>query len=169
MNSWVRFLAVVCFVLMLSACSKGNNGDIVTGPYTPAISSSIKVSVADVSNDTHDVFSVDIIGLMWNGMEESLRKRGMLWAPSMGGKPYALQAHILKFREGSAPARLLPWAGDTVLVVSCELRNGDSHLATIDSKQKIAYGSSVFTRSAWRKLFTDASEEIVTQAIRNIK
>lgn len=168
MNSRFHFLAVVFFALLLSACSRGHNEDIVIGPYTPSISSPIKISVTDVSNDTHEVFSVDVIGLFWNGLEDSLRKRGMLWTAKLGGKPYSLEAHILKYKEGSAPARLLPYAGDTVLVVRCELRDGGREIATIEAKRKIGFGSSTLSRGAWRKIFSDVAEDVITQATKKL-
>jgi len=121
MKRGIRVLAVVFFAFLLCSCHRGHD-EIITGPYTPAISSPVKIRVADVWNDTHAVFDVDVIGLLWSGLEDSLRKRGMLWSEQMGGQPFILEAHIVNFKKGNMAARLLPWAGDTVLSVECTLR-----------------------------------------------
>lgn len=162
----IRFFAVVCLALLLCACGRGRNDEIMTGPYTPAISSPVKIRVADVWNDTHQVFDVDVIGVLWSGLEDSLKKRGMLWVPELGGQPYTLEAHIVEFKKGSAPARLLPYVGDSVVSVRCDLSQGGTQIATIESKRKLAYGSATLTKAAWRKIFAEVSEEVISQAVK---
>ena len=165
MNRKIRFLAVVLFALFLCSCNKGHD-EIISGPYTPAISSPVKVRVTDVWNDTHQVFDVDIIGLLWSGLEESLKKRGMLWSPDMGDHYLILEAHVLDYKKGSMAGRLVPYAGDAVLSVRCTLRDGSRELATIESKRKFSFGNGTFTRSAWRQVFWDVSEDVTAQAVR---
>jgi hypothetical protein len=165
MNRKIRFLAMVFFALFLFACHRGHD-EIIVGPYTPAISSPVKIRVADVWNDTHQVFDVDVIGLLWSGLDESLQRRGMLWSPEMGGQYLTLEAHVVNYKKGGIPERLLPWVGDTVLTVQCTLRDGDKQLATIESKRKISFGNGTFTKGAWRKVFAEVSEDVVAQAVR---
>jgi hypothetical protein len=165
MNRKIRFLAVVLFALFLCSCNKGHD-EIISGPYTPAISSPVKIRVTDVWNDTHKVFDVDVIGLLWSGLEESLKKRGMLWSPEMGEHYLTLEAHVLDYKKGSMAGRLVPYAGDAVLSVRCTLRDGGRDLATIESKHKISFGNGTFTRSAWRQVFWDVSEDVTAQAVR---
>jgi hypothetical protein len=166
MNRKIRFLAMVFFALFLFACHRGGHDEIVVGPYTPAISSPIKIRVADVWNDTHQVFDVDVIGLLWSGLDDSLKKRGMLWSQEMGGRYYTLEAHVVDYKKGSAPARLLPWVGDTLLTVQCSLKDGDKQLASIESKRKLSFGNGTLTRGAWRKVFAEVSEDVIAQAVR---
>lgn len=168
MDKKIRLLATLLCVVTLFACSKHHKEDLVIGPYTPSISSPIKIKISDVSNDTHKVFDVDVIGLLWTGLEDSLKKRGMLWNQQAGGQPYTLEGHVLKFKKGSAPGRLLPWYGDSLLEVRCELMNGPRHLATIEVKRKISYGHATMTRGVWREIFTEVSEEVVNQALRKL-
>lgn len=165
MNRKIRFLAVVLFALFLCACNRGHD-EVITGPYTPSISSPVKIRVADVWNDTHQVFDVDVIGLLWGGLEASLSKRGMLWSQEMGGEYLTLEAHIVTYKKGSMAGRLVPWAGDAVLAVQCTLRDSNKQLATIESKHKISFGNGTFTRAAWRKVFAEVSEDVVAQAVR---
>ena len=80
----------------------------------PVVVSPYKVKVAEVFNDTHKVFDVDVIGLLWNGIEDSLKKRGMLWTPNAEGEPYVMEGHVVYFKKGGMAERFLPRLGDTV-------------------------------------------------------
>jgi len=166
----IRFAALVFIAIFMFACHRGGTGDIqVAGDiYGPkeVINSPYKVRVSDVSNDTHQVYDVDVIGLLWNGLEDSLKKRGMLWTPQFEGEPYVMEGHIEYFRKGSMEARWVPYVGNTVLTVRVELSQGGKHLASIESKHKIAFGGGTFTRNAWKKIFEEACEDVVNQAIK---
>ena len=166
----IRFAALVFIAIFMFACHRGGTGNIqVVGDiYGPkeVINSPYKVRVTDVSNDTHEVYDVDVIGLLWNGLEDSLKKRGMLWTPQFEGEPYTMEGYVEYFRKGSMGARWLPYVGNTVLTVRVELSQGGRHLASIESKHKIAYGSGTFTRNAWKKIFEEACEDVVNQAIK---
>jgi hypothetical protein len=167
MNRQFRFLALAFIALFLFACHRGQgaNVSVYTPPPQPA-ASPYKVKVADVSNDTHQVFDVDVIGLMWEGVEDALKKRGMLMEQGTEGEPYLIAVHIIKFEKGNLCVRWLPCAGDTILVVRAEVKRGGTQLAAIELKRKIAYGKGTFTRHAVKKIFDQVSEEIVDQAVK---
>ena len=171
MARMIRFFVLVFITVFIFACHRGGTGDIhVAGDiYSPkeVVVSPYKVKVTDVSNDTHEVYDVDVIGLLWNGLEDSLKKRGMLWTPGLEGEPYVMEGHVVYFKKGDMAARFLPYVGDTVLTVRVELSKGGRHLASIESKHKIAYGSGTFTRNAWKKIFEQVSEDVVNQAMKN--
>jgi hypothetical protein len=171
MDRRIRFLALVSIAFFMFACSSrrgsGNiqvEGDIYTPK--PVVTSPYKVRVAEVYNDTHKVYDVDVIGLLWNGIEDSLKKRGMLWRENTEGEPYIMEGRVLYFKEGDMAKRFLPYVGDTVLAVRVELSQGGKHLATIESKRKIAYGRGTFTTRAWKKIFEEVSEDVVSQAVK---
>jgi len=170
MNRKIRFPALVLIVLCMFACNRRGSGDIHVAGDTfqsqPVINSPYKVRVSDVFNDTHEVYDIDIIGSLWNGIEDSLKKRGMLWNSKSEGEPYVMEGHVVVFKKGDMASRWLPYVGDTVLSVRVELSQGGRHLATIESKRKIAYGSGTFTRQAWRKVFERVSEDVVNQAVK---
>jgi hypothetical protein len=171
MNRKFRCFALVLIALLMFACNRRGSGDIhVAGDtYTApqvVINSPYKVRVSDVFNDTHEVFDVDIIGLLWNGIEDSLKKRGMLWNPKAEVEPYVMEGHILSFKKGEMAERFVPYLGDTLLQVRVELSRGGSPLATIEVKRKIAFGSGTLTRAAWRKIFDEVSEEVVNQSVK---
>lgn len=165
-----RLLALVFIALFMFACHRGGKGDIHAAGdiYTPkpVVTSPYKVRVADVFNDTHQVHDVDIIGLMWNGIEDSLKKRGMLWTTNAEGEPYVVEGHVVYFKKGVLAERFLPRLGDTVLEVRVELNQGGRHIATIESKRKIAFGRGTITRKAWKKIFEEVTEDVVQQAVQ---
>ena len=139
-------------------------GDIYTPK--PVVTSPYKVRVADIFNDTHQVYDVDVIGLMWNGIDDSLKKRGMLWTADARGEPYIMEGHVVYFKKGGMPERFLPRLGDTVLAVKVELSQGGRHIATIESKRKITFGRGTITRNAWQKVFEEVTEDVVQQAVK---
>jgi len=166
----IRFPALVFIAVFMFACHRGGTGDIqVAGDiYSPkeVITSPYKVRVTDVSNDTHQVYDVDVIGLLWNGLEDSLKKRGMLWTPNTEGEPYIMEGHVVYFKKGGLAERFMPLLGDTVLAVRVELSQGGRHIATIESKRKIAFGRGTITRNAWKKVFDEIVEDVVNQAVK---
>jgi hypothetical protein len=170
MNRKIGLVALVFIALFMFACHKGGKGDVrgqedIYKP-PPVVVSPYKVKVADVFNDTHKVFDVDVIGLLWNGMEASLKKRGMLWTPNAEGEPYIMEGHVVYFKKGGMAERFLPRLGDTVLAVRVELSRGGRHIATIESKSKIAFGAGTITRNASEKVFDQVVEDVVNQAVK---
>ena len=170
MHRKIRLLALVFIPLFMFACHKGGKKDIhaeaeIYSPK-PEVVSPYKVKVADVFNDTHKVFDVDIIGLLWNGIDDSLKKRGMLWSPNAQGEPYVMEGHVVYFKKGGVAERFLPRLGDTVLEVKVELSQGGRRIATIESKRKVTFGRETITRKAWKKVFEQVSEDVVQQAVK---
>ena len=170
MNRKISHFVLAFILLPLFACHRGGTGDIHVGGdvYTtkPVVDSPIKVRVADVSNDTHKVYDVDIIGLLWNGIEESLKNKGMLWNEQQKGDPYVMVGHVLYFRKGGIAERFLPYVGDTIVQVKVELSRGGIPIATIESRRKVTFGKGTITREAWKKVFDQVSEDVVNQAVK---
>ncbi len=169
MSKSILLIALIFLACFLCACSRGSKQEVYSGMSAPVVASSpIKVRVLDVSNDTHEVFDVDVIGLLWNGLQDSLRKRGMLWTPDLGGNPYIIEAHVVKYKKGSMAYRWAPYFGDTLLVVKCDIRDENRQIATIEAKRKVSFGSGTFTAGAWRKVFEEVSEEVISEAVRKL-
>ena len=165
-----KVLCCFAFVLVMAAlwgCSRTHQ-ELVPAPDTPPVSN-IKIRVVDVSNDTRELYEVDVIGMMWSALEDSLRKRGMLWTPDAPGLPLILEAHLLKYQEGSAWLRpILPMWGKTVLTVKGEIKEGGQIVASAEAKQAISFGHGTFTVNAWRKIFAPAADELVSQLVRGL-
>jgi hypothetical protein len=164
----IRFLALVLLPLCLVGCSLwGHDGaSVPAGPPLEATvaESPVTVRVADVSNDTPKVFDVDVIGMLWNGIEKSLQEKGMLWTPHSTGEPYVMKAHIVYFREAHLATRLLPYVGRTVLKVRVDITRGGQPVTTIETSKTIGYGKGMWTFYAWRKIFAEVSKDIVAKA-----
>jgi hypothetical protein len=122
-----------------------------------------KIVVADVSNDTGQVFDVDVIGLFWDALSEALRMQNLLWTKDSGGTPLKLEAHLSKYKKGNALERwLTPGFGKTLLAVRCDLKEGMQVLATAEAQQSIAFGDKPII-GAWRRIFAVVAEETVEE------
>jgi hypothetical protein len=166
MRRLIAILAIFLMLAPLAGCgtSKSVEKEAVTGPRV-AVPQSVKIRVVDVSNNTEELFDVDVIGLLWNSLDESLRKRNLLWKDDPSSTaPLHLEAHIVKYQKGSVFLRpVMPVWGKTLLAVRCDLKEGDRVITTVESKETITYGSGVFTINAWRKVFAAVAEDVVTQ------
>ncbi len=161
------YFALVLMVAALWGCSR-NREELLPPTVTPAVSS-IKIRVVDVSNDTRELYDVDVIGMMWTALEDSLKKRGMLWTPDDSGLPLMLEAHILKYQGGSVWLRpVLPIWGKTVLTTKCDLKREAQVVASAEAKRSITFGNETFTVGAWRKIFAGVAEDLVSQLGRGL-
>ena len=166
MKRLVLILAIFLILTPLVGCgtSKSAEKELIAGPSV-AVSRSVKIRVVDVSNNTEELFDVDVIGLLWSSLDDSLRKRSLLWKDDPSSTaPLKLEAHIVKYQKGSVFMRpVMPMWGKTVLSVRCDLKEGDRVIHSVESKETISYGSGVFTVNAWRKIFAAVAEDVVTQ------
>ncbi len=170
MDRKIGLLALVFIPFLMFACHKGGKGDIrgqdeIYKPK-PVVVSPYKVKVSEVFNDTHKVFDADVIGLLWNGLQDSLKKRGMLWTPNAEGEPYVMEGHVVYFKKGGVPGRFLPRLGDSVVAVRVELSQGGRHIATIESKRKVVFGRGTVIPNAWQVIFDEVVEDVVNQAVK---
>jgi hypothetical protein len=161
------YLVFVLLAAALSGCSSTHQ-EWLSPPETPPVSN-IKIRVVDVSNDTRELYEVDVIGMMWTALDDALRKRGMLWTPDAPGLPLMLEAHVLKYQEGSVWLRpILPMWGKTVLTLKGDLKEGGQVVASAETQQAMSFGHGTFTIGAWRKIFAGAAEEFVSQLVRGL-
>lgn len=164
----------VAYLLMLSlimgalgACGSSHKEKTPDAALTAPVRENVKMKVADVSNNTGQIFDVDVIGLLWNGIDEKLKSRDLLWTGPAAAAPYTLEAHITRYQKGSIWLRnVLPMWGKTELVVKCDLKQEGRVIATVEAKHAISLGSGSLTFNAWRKVFTAVAEDIVTQLLK---
>ncbi len=168
MKRVVRVLGCCLMLFALLGCSSKSMEVVPGEATTPPVISSTKVKVIDVSNDTGELFDVDVIGLLWGSLDDALRKRGMYWTPDSPNPPLTLEAQVIKYKKGNVITRLclVPVVGNTVLVARCELKDGGRVIASAETKQTIAIGHGGFTIGAWRKIFGEVGEELVGKAVR---
>lgn len=164
----IRFIALFLLPLCLFGCGIWGHNGADSPPNLPTEARvpncALKIRVADVSNDTRLVYDVDAIGLLWNGVEESLKEKGMLWTPNSQCEPYVMECHIVDFKEPSLGMRLVPHEGNTVVKVRVEITRGGQHVAAFESNYTLGYGKGMWTFHASKKVFAKVSEDIVKQA-----
>jgi len=161
---------LLVFSLMMGAlwgCSSAYKETVIDAASPAPVSQSARMKVADVSNNTGELFDVDVIGLLWNGLDENLKNRGLLWTGPPAAAPYTLEAHIIRYQKGSIWLRnILPMWGKTTLAVKCDLKQEGRIIASVESKHTITLGSGSLTIGAWRKIFSEVAEDIVSQFLK---
>lgn len=169
MSAMHRLVVVLFALALICGCGK-KIGDITVDPDPRSIPQrDVKVRVVDVSNNTTELYDVDVIGLLWNAINDSLYRRGLLWMEEGAAPPLTLEARVQKFKKGHAVMRgVLPYLGNVELVVECDVKQGDSIIGTLQSKQTISYADEVFTREAWKRAFAAAGEDIANQISQRI-
>jgi len=148
--------------LSVSIWGCGSTPEETATPYTQL--PNIKMSVADVTNSTSELFDVDVIGMLWSSLEVSLKRREMLWPGEPASAPYKIRAEILDYQKGSAWYRwCMPMWGKTYLTVKCDLVKDGRNVATVEARKEVSFGDGTFTRNAWRKVFAEVGEDLVSQ------
>ncbi len=166
-NKIFSCFALIVMVAALGGC--GRNRPELPPPTVDPVVSNIKIRVVDVSNDTRELYDVDMIGMMWTGLEDSLKKRGMLWKPEDPGLPLILEAHVVKYQEGNVFLRpILPMWGKTVLTAKGDLKREGQVVASAEANRSITLGNETFTLHAWRKIFAGVAEDMVNQLTRGL-
>jgi hypothetical protein len=163
-------LCLLTFMLVLPLLwGCGSSHDQLPPPTAVAAVSNIKIRVVDVSNDTRELYDLDVIGMLWTALEDSLKKRGMLWTPDAPGLPLLLEAHILNYQEGNVWLRpILPMWGKTVLSTKGDVKEGGRVVASAEAKRSITFGNETFTVGAWRKIFTGVAEDLVSDLAKRL-
>lgn len=129
----------------------------------------ICIRVVDVSNKTRQLYDVDAIGLLWTGLDESLRDRGLLWQGDGPIPVLKLEAEIIKYEKGNMLLRpfFSTW-GRALLSARCEVRDGDRIVATAEAKHSISLGTEWMKKGTWRKVFKLVAEDLISQIARQI-
>jgi hypothetical protein len=167
-----RVIYVLAFCLILGAFlgCRSKHDDLLGKPSIgPPVRQDVRIKIADVSNKTGELFDVDAIGMLWNGLEESLKGKGLLWSKTSSVPPLTLNAQIVQYKKGNMPMRaFLPGFGKTVLAVKCELLRDGQTVATAEARHSVSMGSGTYTIGAWKKIFGDVSQDVVEQLLKKI-
>lgn len=160
------------FVLALLAslaCGCGRSKDDTTVRSVPAMRQDVRIRVVNVSNKTGRLYDVDAIGLLWNGIEESLRNKGLLWTGDPGIPVLTLRAYITEYEKGNVYLRpVLPMWGKTVLSARCELEEEGRTVATAESKHTISAGREGLSFKAWKEVYRTVADDLVDQVTRKL-
>lgn len=160
MRRLICALLLILFSVSIWGC--GSTSEQTEAPYRQM--PNIKMRVVDVTNSTSELFDVDVIGMLWSSLDVSLKRRDMLWPGEPAFAPYKVSAEILKYQKGSAWYRwCLPMWGKTYLTVKCEVSKEGRVITTVEAEKEITFGEGTFTRNAWRKVFAEVAEDLVSQ------
>jgi hypothetical protein len=160
--------AMVLLFSLLSGCGSAREEAPVQS--VPPMRQDVRIRVVDVANKTGELFDVDAIGMLWNGIEEALRNKGLLWTGDAGIPVMTLKAEILKYQKGNVYLRqVLPTWGKTVLTAKCDLREGDRVVASAESTRTISMGKKEgFSFDAWKEIYRMVAEDLVNQVTQKM-
>jgi len=159
--------AIVLLFSLLSGC--GSARDETPVQSVPAMRQDVRIRVVDVANKTGELFDVDAIGMLWNGIEEALRSKGLLWTGDAGIPVMTLKAEIVKYQKGNVYLRqVLPIWGKTLLTAKCDLREGDRVVASAESTRTISMGKEGFSFDAWKEIYRMVAEDLVNQVVQKM-
>ncbi|MHC1744247.1 MAG: hypothetical protein AB9873_14595 [Syntrophobacteraceae bacterium] len=168
-------MATMILITILVASFPGCNKN---RPELPAESSGVEIPVArqdvsirvvDVSNKTRDLYDVDAIGLLWTGLDEGLRDRGLLWQGDRPTPVLRLYAEIITYEKGNFLLRpfFSTW-GKAHLVARCELKEGDRVIATAEAKHTVSMGTEWLKKEAYKKVFKIVANDLINQIVRKL-
>jgi len=158
---------MVLLFSLLSGC--GSARDETPVQSVPAMRQDVRIRVVDVANKTGELFDVDAIGMLWNGIEEALRSKGLLWTGDAGIPVMTLKAEIVKYQKGNVYLRqVLPIWGKTLLTAKCDLREGDRVVASAESTRTISMGKERFSFDAWKEIYRMVAEDLVNQVVQKM-
>ena len=173
MMKLTKLAAYLVIILIIGGCASDGGDDFQQfqdlSSYPQQIpQSDIKMRVLDVSNDTGQVMAQDVIGLLWDAINNELNQRGMLWSKRSEVIPYLIEAQVVEYDAGNPWVRMVPMMGDTVLSVKAELRERDQVIANHETFHEVTFsdGPSI---GAWREVFKQAAKEIVDHFVSVIK
>jgi len=159
--------AMVLLFPLVSGC--GSTREETPVQSVPAMRQDVRIRVVDVANKTGELFDVDAIGMLWNGIEESLRNKGLLWTGDAGIPVMTLKAEILRYQKGNVYLRqVLPTWGKTLLTAKCDLREGDRVVASAESTRTISMGKEGFSFDAWKEIYRMVAEDLVSQVVQKM-
>ncbi len=167
----MRILRMLCAMTILFSLASGCGRTRDEAPVqpAPAMRQDVRVRVVDVSNKTGELFDVDAIGMLWNGIEESLRNKGLLWTGDAGIPVMTLNAEILRYQKGNVYLRqVVPAWGKTTLTARCDLREGDRVVASAESTRTVSIGKEGFSFDAWKDVYRTVAEDLVNQVVQKM-
>lgn len=160
---------LVLGLLVILVCGCGRSRDETPVQSVPAMRQDVRIRVVNVSNKTGRLYDVDAIGLLWNGIEESLRNKGLLWTGDAGIPVLTLRAYITEYQKGNVYLRpVLPMWGKTVLSARCELEEEGRTVATAESTHTISAGREGLSSKAWKEVYRTVADDLVDQVTRNL-
>jgi hypothetical protein len=158
---------MVLLIGLVSGCGRGREETPVQSSPV-ALRQDVRIRVVGVTNKTGELFDVDAIGLLWNGMEESLRNKGLLWTGDAGIPVMTLRGQILKYQKGSVLLRPLPFWGKTYLMARCELMEGERIVASAEASRTISMSKEGFSFDAWKEIYREVAEDLISQVVQKM-
>jgi len=159
---------LLCVIGVLTFAVYGCMGAVKhKADFDPAFlpNSGTRVEVGTVTNDTGDVYDIDITTMFMNALNKTLDEKKLLWTGESGGNHIIITSKVIEYDKGSAFKRwLAPGWGSTVLSVHCEITESSSkkNIGSIDTRRTVSIGGG-FSVDAWKTIFADVAQDVVKE------
>ena len=151
-------LLSVLTITALTGCGTVQHRVTFQDNYLPQAQT--KIEVGSVTNETGATFDINIEQMLTDALAEELRKEAMLWDGGNNPK-LVLNSKIVEYVKGNAFKRwLLPGWGSTVLIIQCDLRDGNKVVGSVEAKRTISIGGA-YTINAWKTIFSSVAKDVV--------
>jgi Domain of unknown function (DUF4410) len=160
-----RLTAILVFLTIGTGCGTSIHGLTFAPGYT--LTKEVKIMVGTVENKTEKSFDIDINSMLSHALSEKLQAEGLLSDANSKDK-LLINTTIIEYKEGNAFKRWLsPSYGSTVLDVSGALFDNGREVGKVKARRTVDQGG-VFTIGAWKKVFSDVSEDIIADLKQKI-
>ena len=155
----MRKFLFVLIVFVITACGTTQHSIKLEEGYDPH--EDARVTVGSVSNETDQVFDVDVEKMLTKALIEKLQAHD-LFCERMQDHDLAINAKITEYAKGDAFKRwLLPGYGSTVLSVESELVDSKNNvIGRVQARRSVDAGGA-YTVGAWESIFTNVAHDVV--------
>lgn len=159
--------ALLMVLVLFAGCGTVERKVELDKQYT--VQPGTKVVVGSVKNQTGQSFDIDVEKLLADALGDTLKKRNLQWTGDTAPK-LELTAEIVEYKKGDAFKRwIMPGWGSTVLIVRGSVNDAENRrVGSVDVKRSVDAGGG-YTIGAWKSIFQDVADDIVTKLEEQLK
>jgi hypothetical protein len=148
------------FIVLLSGCTMNSNIEVLN---ESALQSEFSIDTVVVTNDTGQVFDIDIESMLTSALIAELNSQGL---SMKSGFPYSLDVSIIQYKKGNAFSRwLMPGMGATVLSVEARINDDEGNVLTQSQATRSIGAGGGYTIGAWSRVFGEVANELIDDVV----
>jgi hypothetical protein len=150
----------LAFISLLSGCSTTSNIAVLD---EAALQSEFSIDTVEVTNNTGQVFDIDIEAMLTSALVEELNSQGL---SLKSGFPYSLDVSIIQYEKGNAFSRwLVPGMGATILSVEARITDEEDNVLTQSQATRSIGAGGGYTIGAWRRVFGEVADSLIDDVV----
>ena len=150
----------LAFIILLSGCSTTSNIAVLD---EAALQSEFSIDTVEVTNNTGQIFDIDIEAMLTSALVEELNSQGL---SLKSGFPYSLDVSIIQYEKGNAFSRwLVPGMGATILSVEARITDEEDNVLTQSQATRSIGAGGGYTIGAWRRVFGEVADSLIDDVV----